>query len=344
MGPFAGSIASHKDYLPHRPFSAKGSSHAGGHRRDATLHGRRGGAPTLRRDTATTDRWSRKPRDRLDTPSFPPNGFTVSWTLSSKCFSPFPHGTCPLSDSRTYSALDGVYHPIGAAISNNPTRWARTLVPPIQVYRRLRGSHPLRHAVPSRLRAPQGPVTSGQSSSPDHNSPASLGQAGDFRPGHSSHFARRYWGNPSWFLFLRLLICLSSAGSSRSIWGRKTCQPCSKLSGSSWLPYFPKHATLQQRININPLSQGAAFPVHVGTDSPWTPGTLDLRHCRGQSPHKNKHGPQPNVPQRGAAKAQCAFDNSMIHWILQFTTPCRALLRSSSTREPRDPPLEVVHF
>ena len=56
IGPFAGSIASHKDHLPHRPFSAKGSSHAGGHRRDATVHGRRSGAPALRRDTATTDR------------------------------------------------------------------------------------------------------------------------------------------------------------------------------------------------------------------------------------------------------------------------------------------------
>ena len=27
------------------------------------------------------------------------------------------------------------------------------------------------------------------------------------------HFTRSYWGNPGWFLFLRLLICLSSAGS-----------------------------------------------------------------------------------------------------------------------------------
>ena len=26
-------------------------------------------------------------------------------------------------------------------------------------------------------------------------------------------FTRRYWGNPCWFLFLRLLICLSSAGT-----------------------------------------------------------------------------------------------------------------------------------
>ena len=28
-----------------------------------------------------------------------------------------------------------------------------------------------------------------------------------------SHFTRRYWGNPGWFLFLRLVICLNSAGN-----------------------------------------------------------------------------------------------------------------------------------
>ena len=30
-------------------------------------------------------------------------------------------GTCPLSDSCQYLALDGVYHPLWAAFSNNPT-------------------------------------------------------------------------------------------------------------------------------------------------------------------------------------------------------------------------------
>ena len=38
-------------------------------------------------------------------------GFTYYWTLSSKFFSTFPHGTCSLSVSRRYLALDGVYHP-----------------------------------------------------------------------------------------------------------------------------------------------------------------------------------------------------------------------------------------
>ncbi|CAK8677080.1 unnamed protein product [Clavelina lepadiformis] len=47
------------------------------------------------------------------------------------CFSTFPHGTCSLSVSRPYLALDGVYHPLWAAFPNNPTprrRRARTRI------------------------------------------------------------------------------------------------------------------------------------------------------------------------------------------------------------------------
>ena len=51
----------------------------------------------------------------------PPSGFTYSLTLSSKCFSTFPHGTCSLSVSSQYLALNGVYHPLWAAFPNNPT-------------------------------------------------------------------------------------------------------------------------------------------------------------------------------------------------------------------------------
>ena len=49
------------------------------------------------------------------------NSFTYSLTLFSKSFSSFPHGTCSLSVSCLYLALDGVYHPFWAAIPNNPT-------------------------------------------------------------------------------------------------------------------------------------------------------------------------------------------------------------------------------
>ena len=47
--------------------------------------------------------------------------FHVLLTLSSKFFSTFPHGTCSLSETCQYLALDGVYHPLWAAFSNNPT-------------------------------------------------------------------------------------------------------------------------------------------------------------------------------------------------------------------------------
>ncbi|KAE8777758.1 hypothetical protein D1007_49429 [Hordeum vulgare] len=53
---------------------------------------------------------------------FPPGNFKHSLTLFSKYFSSFPCGTCSLSVSRLYLALDGVYRPIWAAFPNNPTR------------------------------------------------------------------------------------------------------------------------------------------------------------------------------------------------------------------------------
>jgi hypothetical protein len=40
---------------------------------------------------------------------FPAVGFTSYWTLSSKFFSTFPHGTCLLSVLLRYLALEGVY-------------------------------------------------------------------------------------------------------------------------------------------------------------------------------------------------------------------------------------------
>ena len=52
---------------------------------------------------------------------FPFDNFTYYLTLFSKFFSSFPHGTCSLSVSRRYLALDGIYHPFWAAFPNNPT-------------------------------------------------------------------------------------------------------------------------------------------------------------------------------------------------------------------------------
>ena len=70
---------------------------------------------------------------------FPFSNFMHFLTLFSKFFSPFPHGTCSLSVSRLYLALDEIYHPFRAAIPNSPTRW--------------------RHIVHSRLQAQNGVLT-----------------------------------------------------------------------------------------------------------------------------------------------------------------------------------------
>ena len=53
------------------------------------------------------------------------SNFRYYFTLFSKFFSSFPHGTCSLSVSHPYLALDGIYHPIRAAIPNNSTRGRR---------------------------------------------------------------------------------------------------------------------------------------------------------------------------------------------------------------------------
>src|ERR1700733_6420579 len=52
---------------------------------------------------------------------FPVNNFTYYLTLFSKFFSSFPHGTCSLSVSCHYLALDEMYHPFWTAFPNNPT-------------------------------------------------------------------------------------------------------------------------------------------------------------------------------------------------------------------------------
>ncbi len=83
------------------------------------------------------------------------NNFKYFLTLFSKFFSSFPHGTCSLSVSRRYLALDEVYHPFRVAILNNSTR----RVPIVRGDRKYsgwnmtktRGSHPLWRLVPKDL-------------------------------------------------------------------------------------------------------------------------------------------------------------------------------------------------
>ncbi|KAK7323544.1 hypothetical protein VNO77_27021 [Canavalia gladiata] len=80
-------------------------------------------------DWRTDSHRSISDRDTSPAPiRFPPDNFKHSLTLFSKSFSSFPRGTCSLSVSRQYLALDGIYRPIRAAFPNNLTRRQRLVV------------------------------------------------------------------------------------------------------------------------------------------------------------------------------------------------------------------------
>ena len=123
----------------------------------------------------------------------------VSGSLSlpcSGCFSPFPHGTGPLSVSREYLALpDG---PGGftqdsscPALLRMPLRFASFRVP---------DSHCLRSNFPDR---------SARDASCDLAVLLPRRRLDDAGLGYSP-FARHYWGNHVCFLFLQVLRCFSS--------------------------------------------------------------------------------------------------------------------------------------
>ncbi|KAK8666922.1 hypothetical protein V6N13_007074 [Hibiscus sabdariffa] len=141
------------------------------------LHGRIEG-PGLgrhhdpRRSTPRADRRTgsrRSTSDRGASPApirFPPDNFKHSLTLFPKSFSSFPRGTCSLSVSRPYLALDGIYRPIRAAFPNNPTRRQRLVVrqgpgttglspSPAPLSRGLGPGPPLRTLLQTTIRAPR---------------------------------------------------------------------------------------------------------------------------------------------------------------------------------------------
>uniref|UniRef100_A0A0R0GHD3 Protein TAR1 n=1 Tax=Glycine max TaxID=3847 RepID=A0A0R0GHD3_SOYBN len=110
--------------------SAQVPRHAKGHINSPGLgHHRNPRRSMSRVDRRTGSHRSTSDRDTSPAPiRFPPDNFKHSLTLFSKSFSSFPRGTCSLSVSRQYLALDGIYRPIGAAFPNNPTRRQRLVV------------------------------------------------------------------------------------------------------------------------------------------------------------------------------------------------------------------------
>ncbi len=160
------------------------------------------GGPARRR--STSDRGASAAPIR-----FPPDNFKHSLTLFSKSFSSFPRGTCLLSVSRPYLALDGIYRPIGAAFPNNPTRRRRLVVrqgpdttglsPSMAPLSRELGPGPsLRTLLHTTIRAPTAP---------------------DF---HGGHFPVRspLLGESSLVSFPPLIDMLKLSGWPRLTWGR----------------------------------------------------------------------------------------------------------------------------
>ena len=129
----AGALRTTRLYVPN--FAPRGGSGHHPGRRNSTARNPRWPAPVRNAETAVGYACEgRSPRGRAGTSKPEPhagrrlatyasllNGFAFSLTLFSKCFSPFPHGTCLLSVSCLILALGGVYHPLWAAFPNNLT-------------------------------------------------------------------------------------------------------------------------------------------------------------------------------------------------------------------------------
>ena len=75
----------------------------------------------LKQFKQATEVSKRTAADAIGRTRFTLNGFTYYFTFFSKFFSSFPHGTCSLSVSGEYLALDGIYHPLCAAVPSNTT-------------------------------------------------------------------------------------------------------------------------------------------------------------------------------------------------------------------------------
>ena len=117
--------------------------------------------------------------------SLPFQQFQALLTLFPKSFSSFPHGTCLLSVSNQYLALDEIYHPICAPIPRNVTLRTHTVHGGLQM---TNGTLTLIDALFQEAYI----CASVGGTSPDYNSrpeaPISMLS--------SSLFIRHYWGNP----------------------------------------------------------------------------------------------------------------------------------------------------
>jgi hypothetical protein len=148
------------------------------------------GRPRLPTDDDTQgERHQRQAAGNLAKPdwlhSLPFQQFQALLTLFSKSFSPFPHGTCLLSVSNQYLALDEIYHPLYAPIPRNATLRRYTVHGGLQM---TNGTLTLVGALfqEAYICASVGGTSRDYNSRPE--APISMLS--------SSLFIRHYWGNP----------------------------------------------------------------------------------------------------------------------------------------------------
>ena len=271
--------------------------------------------PTAGSARATNARWA--PAGESGRKRFPFNNFTCFLTLFSKCFSSFDHSTCALSVSGQYLALDEIYHPFRAAFPNNSTRrrsFTRARPPSHR-----RDSHPLWRPVPGNLdRGRTQSILCKLQLGPRRSQISNLSFC---------RFTRRYWGNPCWFLFLRLLICLSSAGIPT--WSEVNLE-------RSWR-FGRRRPGLQSGWQSPIRSRTGARRRHCISGTSTREGTRPNTQAALEGCNDARTGMPPGIPE-GAMCVQRFDDsrNSAIHITYRIS------LRSSSMPEPRDPLLKVL--
>ena len=151
---------------------------------------------------------------------------------------------------------------------------------------------------------------------PAKNDPATPQLAERAIPGvGSARFARRYWGHPRSFLFLRLVICLSSAGS---LVGRQVTSSSSSKGNRA-----DSRSRARRRRSTRASERLAGIGIaHLSR------ADARVRGRPGRRGRPPRLGGRPLVVystltpacSRPKPRAPCAFEDSMVHVGLQFTT------------------------
>uniref|UniRef100_A0A6N2KNB2 Protein TAR1 n=1 Tax=Salix viminalis TaxID=40686 RepID=A0A6N2KNB2_SALVM len=249
---------------------------------------------TPRADRRTGCRRSTSDRGASPAPiHFPPDNFKHSLTLFSKSFSSFPRGTCLLSVSRPYLALDGIYRPIGAAFPNNPTRRQRLVC--------AGSSHDGALTLSGAPFQGTWAWSAAEDASPDYNSNAA-----------GARFSS--WAFPGSLAVTRGIL-------SRLTWGRNESILESQCSGSGRSRGRQARARPCPRVSQPPLVVATAAEDSIlgqpRAGARGRPVSAPALVSRGSG--ATMRDTQADVPSTRRPRAQLAFKDSMVHGILQFT-------------------------